>query len=786
MNVPVSRRSFARFHSQASPLSNAIFRSLALLVLLFPTLLSAQQQAKLTASLDHEYVVANEVTLLKLTLEGASFHGSPTIPQAPPLNIKHHGRQTSIVNSRRSQSHTYRVYCYRTGIFEIPPFKVKTRNGVIESEPLTLHVVDEKQLSEQVVEIGRSQLTYYSGIFLSKDKPYVGEDQPVVLKLYIDSRIRTGADHLPTIESKNLAAWRFELKQGAAGYEKNGVSYTPLSYHSTVSALKAGPAVLGPGKVDMGAQVRTSRRGIFPWSNVDLTFTFPKIDLEVRPLPTPAPTGFQGAVGDFQVTALPSAQSLELGENLTAELSITGTGNLNQLSPPSLQGSNTQWKSFDAVRVAQGKERRSSTGTTRFTQVLRPLTLVKELPPYELVFFDPVIEEYRTARSAPYPLIVTGALSADSSNGTPLLPLASGTMKSYTPSPLWPWQLIPAALVLAAFAYRGTLFAQGRKMASLPAQEFSDELEELRKTASKNRPSFFRALGRFLDRWPHEEIKDDANKWLSTRDDICFSPSQEEETILPKERKKIIDTLKRISPLILALCIFSPQQSEASLETHWKANEFQKGADLLRKQIAEKPSPSAYYNLGLFEEKLDRPGSAALCYYRALASDDSLSIEPVLNLATRTGALTRKDRDDKDWLARFPRAIYQELFFAGIWLALLAVAAKIALPTPKLRKNLILLFSILSPIALICGSLAWWYYPEERTYRPLIEASVVMSPQPLRQTPHSEGESFRQVPSGSLGYVTAVRGKWSFIEFARGLDGWIPNSSVIPVSGNQL
>ena len=70
------------------------------------------------------------------------------------------------------------------------------------------------------------------------------------------------------------------------------------------------------------------------------------ITIEVQPLPAGAPADFNGAVGQFQLSATPDRTSTRLGEPVTLRVELSGVGNwgtLGDLHWPS----STQWRVFN-------------------------------------------------------------------------------------------------------------------------------------------------------------------------------------------------------------------------------------------------------------------------------------------------------------------------------------------------------------------------------------------------------------------------------------------------------
>ena len=58
------------------------------------------------------------------------------------------------------------------------------------------------------------------------------------------------------------------------------------------------------------------------------------VSIHVKPLPSGAPVGFTGAVGEFQMKAALSSSEIGVNEALSMKITISGTGNLPLLGEP--------------------------------------------------------------------------------------------------------------------------------------------------------------------------------------------------------------------------------------------------------------------------------------------------------------------------------------------------------------------------------------------------------------------------------------------------------------------
>ncbi len=136
------------------------------------------------------------------------------------------------------------------------------------------------------------------------------------------------------------------------------------------------------------------------------------ITIEVQPLPAGAPADFNGAVGQFQLSATPDRTSTRLGEPVTLRVELSGVGNWGTLGDP-------HWPSRHAVARLQQQDRFAKQdrewrddGHARVQQLFTPLTEGKlTLPAITYSYFDPTTKQYQT--------LSTDALTIDVAPGNP-------------------------------------------------------------------------------------------------------------------------------------------------------------------------------------------------------------------------------------------------------------------------------------------------------------------------------------------------------------------------------
>lgn len=730
--------------------------------------LSAQNGPMARSILSSSMVVAGEETYLTLITQGINIIDWPQAPpKIAPLALKQDSKELIQIDGFIRPAYRYRIIAFQPGTYEIPPFRFQTPAGVVTSESHVLRVFPVETLSTFGIKPEREVSPYLTGVFLEKKQPFVGEQQNAEAKLYLSqaapNRLSLIDGKVILFEKDGLAAWRFTTVPRETGFlDYENQRFRVYTYRSSLNALREGPLTLGPGEAPAIFSYQT-REIISP-------IQFPAVNLEARPLPDGAPEGFEGAVGHFSMTVTPLNGDLEWGDALTVEVEVTGTGNIDKFPGPKLQDPSEQWKQFEMIAKPSGEERRSSAGTARFSQLVRPLSEVDALPPYRFVFFDPLVEQYRTLESPSTPLVIKGG--PNTSSGTdgkfPFITPGQFPLRDFTaPSPgrLWWWQIIPSlmALVLVMLELRRRLAI--RQLAEEPARKLKAAIQAVSAQA-EDRVEFYREASRVATRWrggcEFEELH-------QTRDEICFQPNRKHEPVGEEEKKHILNLLKSLTPLVLVAASFfaSTQNVEALPDDP----ELAKQETLASMELS--PDAGHFYNLAICEKALNNPGQAALWAYRfKLHGGDAEDL-----LKNLPGTREKEKQWPAGLIAIFPREGHFQIIMAGIWSFILLVGLSLTRQnqTPVWVRACLSIFGALS---LLVGSASWFWYPDEISYEPLQSLAVVTGESPIRSEPFDGAEAIRDTPVGSLCKIASTRGDWSRVILPGGPTGWIRNPEV--------
>lgn len=739
--------------------------------------LLGQGAPAIQTKLDSSIIVVGEKTYLTVWVENLTLIDWPPTPKAAPLTLKREAQRRYQINGKIREGFRYLLSAFEPGIYKVPPFELQTSSGVVRSKGHTLRVAPVKSLETHGIKINGKVTPYLTGVFLEKTNPYLGETQDVEAKLYLSQAaphlLRLSDGNVINIKKDGLAAWRFTTTAEPTGYlDYDGHQFAIYTFPSSINALRDGPLVLGPGTASATLLRRQMVRGGFATGSFTAKIDFPAVELDVRPLPEGAPSGFGGAVGTFSIEVRPLSLELELGGSLTVETRITGSGNIDQFPGPQLVDLNNDWKKFETMAKPSGGERRSSSGTAEFSHVLRPLKKVQTLPPYRFIYFDPLLENYVKKESLPFPIKITGQLPSPESPEEALEFLTPrerplkvfGKSSSLTK---WTWQIIPALITcwILGIAFRNKLKA--RRIASMPLREFENKLNEVT-SASNDRVTFFREAARFAT---EHDATEGFKEIFEIRDAICFRQNPKPETLEPGEKKRILRLLKTLSPLLLFF-IFASSLIQTGKGNNLPPKEAK--AEILASMEAGAVKEHLH-NLCICEKKLENYGEAALWAHRyQLHGGDSSKL--MIGLP----GFHARFPEGTEWLSRLPKWIYFQIFLLGIWSLVIAILTAWNIFGSK-RKPLLVTFCVFTGFGLVIGITGMKLYPKGVSFEPLSELSVVTEKATMRSQPFEGGDAIRENVIGSLCQVKTTRAGWSKIELPGGSTGWIRQEKLSPI-----
>ena len=369
---------------------------------------------------------------LILVFENCSPDGAPQLPVVAGVTLTLAGQtnSTNIVNFRRTDSVllTYRVRTTGGTAIAIPAFSVKTDKGVLRVPAINASAA--RPSVADSVATARLQPTTLT--------LWAGEVFPLTYTLDVARRNFSQLASAPAWNAGALIAEEWS-KPEPAEVTTAGESRLNIIYKTRAYAKTAGPLALGSVTQAVNIQTGSIGFGLFQTPRVEqISVETNRPQFTVRPLPSPAPTGFSGAVGEFKLVSKVIPEKAAVGEPVTWTLELSGTGNWPDV------GGLPQREVSNDFQVVQPKAKRTPAEGKLFDSTLsEDVVLVPTkagayaLGPISFTYFDPNAGAYKTL-TAPRATVTITAPNAPLFNPTATAPAPTATPATESAQPSAP------------------------------------------------------------------------------------------------------------------------------------------------------------------------------------------------------------------------------------------------------------------------------------------------------------------------------------------------------------
>jgi hypothetical protein len=393
---------------------------------------------QVSASLDRSQVALNNQAVLSVTISGNDSNlPAPQLPGLADFQITSSGRSQNFtwVNGKASASVTYNFALtpLREGRFTIPSILVQSGGQKAETTPLTLEVVKGDASAVQGTarpEGGRPPAPEAQGpaaIFITgtvdKTSVYVGEPMTFTFRFY--NRVRLLRQ--PNYQAPEMTGFWTENLPPQRNYstQVRGVPYNVIELKTALFPSLPGKARIGPASL----AVSIENFGTDPFGSEFFAQFFGRgeekvlrtdpIAIMVKALPEPKPSSFNGAVGDYSVSAQVDKEKVPVGQPLTLSLTVSGRGNIKSVPDLALPPL-TNFRTFDANASTTLETKEGQvTGSKVFKTVLIPTASGDlTIPAVPFAYFDSSARVYRTVHTRPIVVRATPA-AGGSTSATP-------------------------------------------------------------------------------------------------------------------------------------------------------------------------------------------------------------------------------------------------------------------------------------------------------------------------------------------------------------------------------
>jgi hypothetical protein len=385
----------------------------------------AQAAASLSAEVDRNVLSTDDTLLLTLTLhtpDGAA--PRLTLPAIDGFRLagSSMSSQLTSINGALSSSVTYafRLQPAAAGTFVIPTLSLDWNGQPLSTEAIAIRVTQGAGSAQVATPQAAPQSSNNAGAASStgsragsrdffietsvdKETPYQGEAMKHVTRLYSSMMLLGQPDYQPP---EFVGFWHTgepDVQQYTVSAD-DGTPYEVTEITTWLFPTSAGSATIDPVQVSASG-------GFF---SPDVNVQSDPLTIDVQPLPDGAPADFNGAVGQFQLSASPDRTRTGLGEPVTLRVELSGVGNWGTLGDPAWPNS-AQWRVYNNKtdshsQIVDGK----LTGTRVYEQLFTPLTEGQvTLPAITYSYFDPATRQYHT--------LSTKALAIEVAPGNPNL-----------------------------------------------------------------------------------------------------------------------------------------------------------------------------------------------------------------------------------------------------------------------------------------------------------------------------------------------------------------------------
>jgi BatD DUF11 like domain len=378
----------------------------------------AARAANFTATLDRDRITAGESAVLSLTFEGGQSKNVP-VPSVPGLQFTQTGTSQSvnIVNGAMSSTVTvnFSVTASQPGEFTIPALAADVNGQSFTTRPLKFAVLKADAPAAAAIESGNE--IAFMKLSLPDKKVYVGQ----MLTAQLQVCLRDDVQNLANFQFISQPADGFAINKMVQGQNRrvqigNRVyTVVPLTFVLTVTksgALNLGPFTASATIVVSSANNQGGNPFFFFNQGEQKQVPLATTALTAQSLPLPAenvPAGFNGAIGDYKLTATVGPTNLTVGDPLTVRIQISGSGALNAIQLPD-QSAFQNFKVFPPTSKVENTDQLGMEGTKTFEEIATPQNAdVREWPQFSFSFFNPGDAKYHTLTQALVPLAVKAA-----------------------------------------------------------------------------------------------------------------------------------------------------------------------------------------------------------------------------------------------------------------------------------------------------------------------------------------------------------------------------------------
>lgn len=482
-------------------------------------------QVNVSAVVEPNPVVLGQSAQLKITIEGSQQSEPPVIESNEYMEFAYRGPNTQFVNvngkTTVSITHVFQVKPQRVGNFRISPLTIFVDGKPYNTQQIDIEVAEQAEAGIDLKDVAWLEFD------LPERNVYVGETISSELRMIMLNQATFPTKGLPQIEGDAFSITPIDTQPQITRSVKNGRYYDVYLWKIGITPVKAGTQTLkfkAAHVLRIPESRRSSRSDAFSafndpffdsmfgrYNDTEILAESEPAEITIEGLPQEGkPASFNGAIGDFNVTATADVTDLSEGDPITLEIGIEGEGNFSQMGPPDFPESD-QFKTYPPRVLDEQLDTQGYSGNKQFEYVVIPLSAeINLVPQIPFSYFNPRTGTYSemntpvipvsikaaAQQSLPTPQAQTPQLSfrnPSQNQGDTFLPIKVSLGSTVTPPTLARVQNTLAAGVIAPLGILGLAFLIRRSRHSSQNDKERIRLKELDQKMAQHRQNLQKA-----------------------------------------------------------------------------------------------------------------------------------------------------------------------------------------------------------------------------------------------------------------------------------------------------
>lgn len=367
-------------------------------------------------SVDRNEVMIGEQITLSYTINDKAegfqppkFNGLSVLSGPNPSSYSNY----SIINGKRKNtfttSYSYYIRGNQVGKFKIEPARITVNGKVVSSKPIQITIT--KNTIKKTTQSQNKTNELFIKTSATKREIYQGEQILVTYKLY--TRVDLAETEIQKLPSLN-GFWKKDLETSSRYKQEiiNGITYYVATIKKAVlTAQKSGELVIDPLQIKCKIRIQKQNNRRDPFSSFFNQYSFKEklitsksINIDVKELPPPSVSNFNGAVGNMKISASIDKTNIKANEALTYKVQLTGTGNIELIDKINVQFP-TDFEVYDpkiTEKIFEGGRKRS---IKTFEYLLIPRYKGNyPIPSINFSFFNPKTVTYNNTKTQSFKL----------------------------------------------------------------------------------------------------------------------------------------------------------------------------------------------------------------------------------------------------------------------------------------------------------------------------------------------------------------------------------------------